>query len=248
MKCIILAAGYATRLYPLTENFPKPLLSVGGRPILDWLTDDISSSGEVDEYIVVSNHKFISHFTSWAEKSPLNITVIDDGTTANENRLGAVRDIELALKTLPADSDALIIAGDNVLSFSLKSFINYALNKKASCVMRYYEKDAERLKKCGVILTDGDDRVIDMTEKPAQPKSNWCCPPFYYYTAQDLSRCGECIRSGIGADAPGSFAAWTAQNSALYAMEMPGMRYDIGNLEGYKKIDKIYKDIAKNIV
>lgn len=248
MKCIILAAGYATRLYPLTENFPKPLLPVGGKPILDWLIEDIDSYGCVDEYTVVSNHKFVGHFISWADKSKYNIKVLDDKTTSNETRLGAVKDIELAVGECEITSDALVIAGDNVLDFSLCEFIAYALEKKRSCVMRYYESDREKLKKCGVLSLDGASRVIKMEEKPAEPESNWCCPPFYYYTAEDLGRISDGIASGCKTDAPGSFAAYIAGVSELYAMEMPGSRYDIGNLEGYKKIDKIYKGINKNIV
>ena len=117
MKCLILAAGYATRLYPLTENFPKPLLKVGEKTILDWLLEDIETAGLVDEYIVVSNHKFAHHFQDWASQHKLPIAVVDDGTSTNETRLGAVKDIEFAMKTRGIDDDLLIIAGDNVLDF-----------------------------------------------------------------------------------------------------------------------------------
>ena len=125
MKCIILAAGYATRLYPLTENQPKPLLPVKGKSIIDWLIDDIDQL--IDEFIVVSNHKFAKNFTEWAEKKPQKIRVIDDGTETNETRLGAVRDIQLAANDL--DDDCVVMAGDNVLDFSLKHFINFAKDK-----------------------------------------------------------------------------------------------------------------------
>ena len=126
MKCVILAAGYATRLYPLTENFPKPLLKVGEKTILDWLLEDIHTSSSVDEYIVISNHKFAPHFQAWADTHTLPITVVDDGTDSNETRLGAVRDIQFAIDQLKLDDDLLIIAGDNVLDFSLVKFIYYA--------------------------------------------------------------------------------------------------------------------------
>ena len=126
MKCLILAAGYATRLYPLTENFPKPLLEVGGKTILDWLVDDIDTAGLVDEYVVISNHKFAHHFEAWAATKPQKITVVDDGTDSNETRLGAVRDIQFAIDRLSLDDDMLIIAGDNLLDFSLTKFIVYA--------------------------------------------------------------------------------------------------------------------------
>ena len=119
MKCIILAAGYATRLYPLTENFPKPLLKVGEKPILDWLIDDIRTADWVDAFIVISNHRFAMHFEEWAAAHPFPITIVDDGTTTNDTRLGAVRDIQFAMEKLDIDDDALILTGDNVLDFSL---------------------------------------------------------------------------------------------------------------------------------
>ena len=245
MKCLILAAGYATRLYPLTENFPKPLLEVGGRPILDILIDDIDKSGAVDEYIVISNHKFANCFYDWAKQKKYKITVVDDGTETNETRLGAVCDIEYAVEKLGIDSDALIIAGDNLLDFSLTEFISYADEKKTSCVMRYYEEDEKRLVKSGVAQVNSGDLIVSMEEKPQCPKSNWCCPPFYYYTSNDLKLIKEGIENGCGTDAPGSFIAWLCQRSPVHAMEMPGKRYDIGNLESYKKVNEEYKGIVK---
>ena len=185
MKCIILAAGYATRLYPLTENFPKPLLTVGDKTILDWLIDDIDGAHLVDEYIVVSNHKFASHFMSWAKEKTVKITVVDDGTSTNETRLGAVCDIQYAIDKLGIDDDLLVIAGDNLLDFSLQTFVHYAAQHQTSCIMRFFEPDDNRLHKCGVICIDDNDVVTNMEEKPAEPKSHWCCPPFYYYTREN---------------------------------------------------------------
>jgi len=180
MKCLVLAAGYATRLYPLTENFPKPLLKIGDKTILDWLLDDIHTSGAVDEYIVVSNHKYARHFKVWAKTKPYKITVVDDGTETNETRLGAVRDIQFAIEKLTINDDMLVIAGDNVLDFSLTKFINYGRQKRTSCIMRYYEPSEEKLLKCGVVTVDDNDLVLDMTEKSPNPATHWCCPPFYF--------------------------------------------------------------------
>ena len=240
-----MAAGYATRLYPLTENFPKPLLKVGEKTILDWLVDDIDTLGLVDEYIVISNHKFCLRFEDWAKLKTQKITVVDDGTDSNENRLGAVRDIEFAINELDIDDDMLVIAGDNVLDFSLTKFIDYATKKNATSVMRYYESDTKKLSKSGVLSIDESDRVLLMEEKPADPKSNWCCPPFYYYSKEDSKRINEGILAGCGVDAPGSYIAWLCQKSDVYSMEMPGKRYDIGNLESYEKVKKEYKGINK---
>lgn len=244
MKCLILAAGYATRLYPLTENFPKPLLKVKGKAILDWLVDDIRGSGVVDEYAVITNHKFADHFRQWAEsRLEDRISVVDDGTMTNETRLGAVRDIQFAVDTLRIDDDLLVIAGDNVLDFSLVRFIEYSLSKGTSCIMRFYEPSVERLRRCGVVEVDSSDLVLNMTEKPSEPRSHWCCPPFYYYTRQDALLIAQGIAAGCGTDAPGSYIAWLCSRSVVHAMEMPGRRYDIGSLESYSEVCGKYSGI-----
>ena len=250
MKCLILAAGYATRLYPLTENFPKPLLRVGDKPILDWLIDDIGSAGLVDEYIVISNHKFAPVFADWAASHPERsegavITVLDDGTTSNETRLGAVCDIQFAIDTLGLDDDLLVIAGDNLLDFSLVRFIQYAREKGTACLMRYYEPSVERLRKSGVVTVDETDRILAMEEKPTNPKSHWCCPPFYFFLRSHLPLVKVGIDSGCGVDAPGSFIAWLSARTPVYAWEMPGRRYDIGNLASYEEVQCTFRGIEQ---
>lgn len=245
MKCLILAAGYATRLYPLTENFPKPLLAVGEKTILDWLVDDIDTSNAVDEYIVISNHKYVAHFEDWAKTKPQRITVVDDGTVTNDERLGAVMDIRFAMEKRSLDCDMLVIAGDNVLDFSLTEFISYAKGKRASCIMRYYEPDGKKLLKCGVVTVDGNDKILAMTEKSPTPATHWCCPPFYYYTKEDARLVQRGIDAGCGTDAPGSYIAWLCKQTDVYAMEMPGKRYDIGNLESYEKVKSEYGGINR---
>lgn len=244
MKCLILAAGYATRLYSLTENFPKPLLKVGDKTILDWLIDDMDTSGQIDHYVVISNHKYAHHFESWAANKPQYITVLDDGTDSNETRLGAVKDIQFAIETLGLDDDMLVIAGDNLLDFSLTGFIAYAKQKNASCIMRYYEANEEKLKKCGVVTVDAQDQVLRMTEKSPTPETHWCTPPFYYYTREDARLVAQGIAAGCGTDAPGSYIAWLCGKTAVYAMQMPGDRYDIGNLESYQAVQQQYKGVV----
>ena len=254
VKCLILAAGYATRLYPLTKDFPKPLLKVGGgkredgsqvpeKAILDWLIEDIQTCGAADEYIVISNHRFACHFREWAGKHTFPITVVDDGTTTNENRLGAVCDIQFATEQLGIADDCLIIAGDNVLDFSLCEFIKYAQEKGTSCNMRYREDDEAKLRRAGVAEIGDGDRLISLEEKPAQPKSCWCTPPFYYYKAEDMARIREAIADGCGTDAPGSLVAWMCRHSPMHSMVMPGRRYDIGTLESYRKVCETYRGI-----
>ena len=245
MKCLILAAGYATRLYPLTENFPKPLLKVGEKTILDWLVDEIDSSDSVDEYIVISNHKFAHHFDKWAKEKKQKITVVDDGTSTNETRLGAVKDIQFAIDKLSICDDIIVIAGDNLLDFSLTKFIEYAKFKNTSCVMRYFEPEFKKLLKTGIVTVDENDKILEMTEKSPSPATNWCCPPFYYYTEEDACLVKKGIEEGCGTDAPGSFIAWLCKQTTVHAMEMPGSRYDIGNLQSYEKVKAEYKGITK---
>lgn len=247
MKCIILAAGYATRLYPLTENFPKPLLKVRDKTILDWLVDDIVSTKEIDEFIIISNHKFVDSFNKWIKEKqcPVKITLLDDGTISNENRKGAVADIQFAIEQLNLNDDLLLIAGDNVLDFSLKEFINYFNEKKSTCIMRYFEEKVEKLKKSATVKIDDNDKVLEMIEKPLEPNSNWCSPAFYIYIKEDVPKVKEALDNGCSKDAPGSFINWLYDKSLIYAMKMPGKRYDIGTLESYHTVNKEYNGINK---
>ena len=245
MKCVLLAAGYATRLYPLTENYPKPLLKVEEKSILDWLVDDIQAGGQVDQYVVISNHRYAGHFQAWADARALPVAVVDDGTETNDTRLGAVRDIQFAIEALGLHDDLLIVAGDNVLDFSLSRFIDYALERGTSCAMRYREDDAARLRRSGVSEVDGAERLLALAEKPDQPRSHWCTPPFYFYTARDAARIPEAIADGCGTDAPGSLLAWMCEHTVVHSMEMPGNRYDIGDLKSYEAVQRTYRGIIR---
>ena len=218
MKCLFLAAGYATRLYPLTEIFPKPLLEVAGRSILDRLIDDLDATGRIDGYAVVTNHKFAGHFTAWAEQYGAGCRW---WTTAHRPTRRAW--------------------GPCGTSVSLSAFLDYARKKGTSCIMRYQEPSVRRLRKSGVVQIARDGRVLSMEEKPLQPKAHWCCPPFYFYKKEDLARLDEALAAGCGVDAPGSLAAWIASVAPVYAMKMPGPRYDIGNLESYRAVCEVFE-------
>ena len=264
MKTIILAAGYATRLYPLTENFPKPLLPVGGKPILNWLIEDLKSV--TDEFIVVTNHKFADAFRGWAESyttsssracianpegetfeasaadnGDVTITVIDDGTCDNATRLGAVKDIALAAEGI--DDDVFVMAGDNVLDFSLVPFVQYAQKAATSCVMCHEENRLAALQKTAVITTDESGLITSYEEKPAEPKGHLAVPPFYYYRHEDLIRIEEALKDGCGYDAPGSFAAWLSRKTPMHAWKMTGRRHDIGDMASYEAVRDSFKGI-----
>ncbi len=166
MKNIVIAAGYATRLYPLTENFPKPLLRIGDSTILDRMMADIDTIPEIDGHIVVTNHRFAPIFDEWKAGSSYSkpITVIDDGTSTNETRLGAVRDLLLALETQGVDDDVMVLAADNILDFSLRGFVDYFRQKGTSVIMCHHEPELRKLQRTGVIAVDADMRVLGMQE------------------------------------------------------------------------------------
>jgi len=238
VKVIILAAGYATRLYPLTENFPKPLLKVGGKPILDWLIEDLSPVTE--EFIVVTNHKFARHFLDWSAGKP--VRVIDDGTESNDTRLGAVKDIQLAAEGI--DDDVFVMAGDNVLDFSLRPFVMFAREKDTPCVMCHEENDPQKQRRTAIITVDGENRITSYEEKPPVPKGKLAVPPFYYYRRGDLGRIPEALNAGCGYDAPGSFAAWLSGKTTMHAWPMPGRRHDIGDMKSYEAVRDSYRGIV----
>lgn len=242
MKCIILAAGYATRLYPLTENFPKPLLKVGEKTILDWLIDDIAPL--IDEFVVISNHKFAHHFQDWAKNNEHKITVLDDGTSTNETRLGAVKDIQFAITSLHLTEDCVVMAGDNVLDFSLQGFVRFAQEKNTSCVMCHEEHDLAKQQRTAIIMIDENGKITSYEEKPKKPKGYLAVPPFYFYKAEDLKRIPEAIDAGCGYDAPGSFAAWLSYKTPMHAYLMPGKRHDIGDMKSYEAVRDTWQGIT----
>ncbi len=237
MKNIVIAAGYATRLYPLTENFPKPLLKVGSRNILERLLDDVDRQPEIDGHIIVTNHRFAPVFNDWVAGTSYikPITIIDDGTETNDTRLGAVRDLLLAIGKCDIDDDIMVLAADNILEFSLDGFIDFFKKKGTSVIMCHKEPELRRLQRTGVISVNEGMRVLEMQEKPEKPVSNWAVPPFYIYSRKDLPLIRECLEHGCGYDAPGNLAHYLADSSVLHAWSMPGGRFDIGSLDSYKE-------------
>ncbi len=255
MKSIIIAAGYATRLGELTKNFPKPLLQIGSSTILDRMLDDLDTIPEIDEHIVVTNHKFAHIFNDWADKriasaSEANvpcgfparkkITIIDDGTETNETRLGAVCDLLLALERLQIDDDILVAAADNILYFRFQEFVDFALDKQTSCIMCHEQPSIEKLQRTGVIVVDEAMRVLNMEEKPKQPKSHWAVPPFYIYLKKDLPLVRTSVDNGCGKDAPGNLAHYLVDRTTMHAWPMSAGRFDIGSLDTYHEAQRLF--------
>lgn len=246
MKNIVIAAGYATRLYPLTENFPKPLLKIGERSILDRILDDIDGIEDIDEHIIVTNHKFAEIFNNWVSERKQKpgtkpIRIIDDGTTDNENRLGAVKDLLLAIDEFGINDDIMVLAADNVLDFSFQGFVNFFKQKNTSVIMCHHEPELYKLQRTGVIAVDEDMKVLEMQEKPEHPVSNWAVPPFYIYKKNDLPLIRDCLNHGCGFDAPGNLAHYLVNATTIHAWIMPGSRYDIGSLDSYKEAQILFQ-------
>lgn len=245
MKNVIIAAGYATRLYPLTENFPKPLLTIGESTILDRMLDDLDGIDDIDEHILVTNHKFAQIFRDWSAKrmqqpSAKPVVIIDDGTLTNETRLGAVRDLLLALDQQRIDDDVMVLAADNLLDFSFRGFVDFFKQKQTSIIMCHHEPELYRLQRTGVIAVDDDMRVLLMQEKPEKPVSHWAVPPFYIYKRSDLPLIKDCLNHGCGFDAPGNLAHYLTDVTTLHAWVMPGRRFDIGSLDSYEEAKRLF--------
>ena len=237
MKNIVIAAGYATRLGELTKNFPKPLLKIGDNTILGRMLDDIDKIEEIDEHIIITNHKFASIFEEWSAKQSYKkpITIIDDGTETNETRLGAVCDLLYAMDKLKIDDDMLVVAADNILFFSFQEFVDFANAKQTSCIMCHEQPSIEKLQRTGVIVVDENMKVLNMEEKPKEPKSHWAVPPFYIYLKKDLEKVRHSVENGCGKDAPGNLAHYMVEQVEMHAWPMSAGRFDIGSLDTYKE-------------
>ena len=237
MKNIVIAAGYATRLGELTKNFPKPLLKIGENTILGRMLDDIDKIPEIDEHIIITNHKFAGIFEEWAsgQKYTKPVTIVDDGTETNDTRLGAVCDLLFAMDKLKIDDDMLVVAADNILFFSFQEFVDFAKAKGTSCIMCHEQPSIEKLQRTGVIVLDDNDKVLNMEEKPQEPKSHWAVPPFYIYLKKDLEKVRHSVKKGCGKDAPGNLAHYMVEQVDMHAWKMTAGRFDIGSLDTYKE-------------
>ena len=265
---VVLAAGYATRLGELTKNFPKPLLKIGNSTILSRMLDDIDAIDDITEHVIVTNHKFAHIFEVDPLISPClggrstpqsscsgeglerrwkkPITIIDDGSTTNDNRLGAVCDLLLALdyldhrkensSTPPKQGETegvLVVAADNLLFFSFQEFVDFAKEKQTSCIMCHEQPSIEKLQRTGVIVVDEQMKVLNMEEKPQEPKSHWAVPPFYIYMKKDLDLVRHSVENGCGKDAPGNLAHYMVDHTTMHAWQMTAGRFDIGSLDTY---------------
>ena len=247
MKCVVIAAGYATRLGELTKNFPKPLLKIGENTILGRMLDDIDKIPEITEHVIITNHKFAPIFGDWKKAIHMTklVTIVDDGTETNETRLGAVCDLLYAMEKLQIDDDLLLVAADNLLFFSFQEFVDFAKEKGTSCIMCHEQPSIEKLQRTGVVELDENMKVLGMEEKPQVPKSHWAVPPFYIYLKKDLDLVRHSVENGCGKDAPGNLAHYMVEHTTMHAWPMSAGRFDIGSLDTYHEAVRLYGNVQK---
>jgi glucose-1-phosphate thymidylyltransferase len=243
MKAIILAAGYATRLYPLTETVAKSLLPVGGRPMLDHLLDAIRGVDEIDAIHVVTNHKFAQSFVDWAASHP-DVTVHDDGTTSEDNRLGAIGDIAFVVDRAGLNSDdLLVIAGDNLFDYSLADYVAWWHGKgNVSGVVLYDVGDLELVKRYSSVDVDSDGRLTELTEKPEHPTSTLAATAAYIYHRSHVALVQTYLAESTSADQPGRFLAWLVPRAPVYGYTATGDWRDIGDAQQLLDADNALRE------
>jgi glucose-1-phosphate thymidylyltransferase len=243
MKAVILAAGYATRLRPLTDTIKKELLPVGGRPIIDWIVDRVEEVDEIDEIHVVTNHRFASDLQTWAETRG-GVTVHDDGTTSNEDRRGAIGDLYFTVEQARLQGDhVLVIAGDNLFDYSLARYVDWWHGKgTASAIAVRRIPDRELIKQYGVVTIDDDERITSIVEKPDDPQSDLAATATYLYHREHAALLQEYLEAGNSPDQPGRFPVWLVERVPIYGYAFEGLWMDVGDREQLLQADNLLRE------
>ena len=244
MKALILAAGYATRLYPLTLDTPKPLLEVGGKPIVEYILKKVEEVNNVDMIYVVTNDKFYRHFEKWKENYDGNVKIINDMTRNNEDRLGAVGDISFVVKKEKIDDDLMVIAGDNLFDYSLANLYDYFIEKNGSVVaIRNLDDRRKAAGKYGIVDFNNENKIIDFEEKPEYPKTNFVATACYIFSKPDVQKLEKCMKEKDNPDNLGDFVHWLSMESNVYGFVFNDSWYDVGNKEELFRVREIMKNI-----
>ena len=245
MKAVVLAAGYATRLYPLTETIAKPLLPVGGRPMLDHLLDRIREVGEIDAVHVVTNAKFAAAFAAWAAARP-DVVVHDDGTTSEDDRLGAIGDVAFVIDAAGLDGEELlVVAGDNLFDFSLAEYVAWWRTKgEASAVALHDVGDLELATRYGIVALGAGERVESFEEKPAEPSSTLAATATDLYHRAHVPLVRRYLAEGNSPDQPGRFIAWLAEREPVYGYRFAGDWRDIGDARQLLEADNRLRELS----
>jgi glucose-1-phosphate thymidylyltransferase len=241
VKAIILAGGYATRLQPLTDDLSKCLLPVGGRPMVDWILDRVREAEEIDAVHVVTNSRFARDFEQWATSRD-GVTVHDDGTSSNEDRLGAIGDVAFTLDRAEIDDDVIVIAGDNLFDYDLSDYFAFWRGKGvASAVAVRDVGDLRLASQYGVVALDADDRVVEFVEKPPEPKSTLAATATYIYHREHVPLVARYLAEGNAPDQSGSFIEWLRSREPVYGYWFTGAWLDIGDKEQLLAADNMLR-------
>jgi glucose-1-phosphate thymidylyltransferase len=248
MKIIVLAAGYATRLYPLTLKQPKPLLPVAGKPMVEHVLDNLAPIGGIDRIYVVTNAKFAGHFQKWSDqyraaKSPIDFTVVNDGSTDDANKLGAIGDIHFVLKTQKVDDDLIVVAGDNLFSEKLGGFGKFCREKNAPVLALYDVGDLDQIRKYNSISVDATGRIIFFEEKPKNPTSTLTGIALYFYPKSTIPLIQQYIAESNNPDQPGRLIQWLYPRTSVYTWRVPGLWFDIGSKETLEEANQIFSSL-----
>jgi glucose-1-phosphate thymidylyltransferase len=248
MKILILGAGYATRLYPLTLTRPKPLLDVAGKPMIEHVLDNIAPIPGIDRVYVVTNAKFTDQFQKWADhyratKSKLNFSIINDGSTDDSNKLGAIGDLNLVLTREKIDDDLIVVAGDNLFSQSVEAFGQFCREKNAPVLAVYDVGNLEEIKKYNAITMDGEGRITFFEEKPKQPQSTVTGIALYFYPRASLPMIQQYVAEGNNPDQPGRLVQWMYPRTPFYTWRVPGLWFDIGSKETLEEANRIFSEL-----
>ena len=242
MDAIILAAGYATRLYPLTENIPKPLLNVAGKPIIEHIIKKLSQIGSINKIYIVTNNKFEPHFRKWLSNFDAQnpIEIINDGTKSNEDRLGALGDIHHTIIKKNLDDDIIVVAGDNLFEMPLEDAINFFKKKKSNVIVLHDVKDLELAKNYGIVEVK-DGIIANFEEKPAVPKSTLASTGIYLFPKKTIELIKKYIAQGNNPDKTGNFIEWLHKRDQVHSFVTDKKWYDIGSIEQLEKANIYYK-------
>jgi glucose-1-phosphate thymidylyltransferase len=247
MDAILLAGGYGTRLYPLTKDRPKALLPVAGKPILNYVVEELEGSEHIERMYLVTNEKFADDFARWEEdrEGGKPLTVLNDGTTSNEDRLGAIGDIKFVLDNsdVRTEEGVYALGTDNLANFNITAIVDLALERGASAVFASRIEDRQRLCRMGVAQLDEDGRLVDFVEKPDEPPSNLAVPPFYVYSPEAVQLLPRYLEEGNDPDAPGHFIEWLIDRSPVYACVTEKKVCDIGTPRAYEEVQREYGGI-----
>ena len=250
MKLIILAAGYATRLYPLTLNQPKPLLPVAGKPMLEHVLDNIATIDDITHAYIVTNNKFATHFENWAKAYRPDLhfgfTIVNDGSTDDSNKLGAIGDLHLVMTKHEINEDIIVVGGDNLFSNDLAAFGAYCKQQNAPVTGVYDVGDLEAIKKYNAIDIDEQNRIVYFEEKPKVPKSTLTGIALYYYPVSTLPLIHQYIAEGNNPDQPGRLVQWLYPRVPFYVWKVPGLWYDVGSIETLEEANRVFGELRRD--